>query len=182
MAFTITNYFYVDPKDVKNLRYNLLNPQNSENGFCIVGTVLENSYFGKTNRIETISNGIAVDVYGHEYILKDMDPDYKEYVEAIDNDLPVINSWKIKGDLRNGYQLTGKNLEEKTIRGKIISQRGNFVTLDDNVEYFVNWRGFDEDFVVATTAENRYCDIKYYEDFSKFAGYLCRPNLFNYNR
>ena len=182
MAYTITNYFYVEPKDVKNLRYNLFNPQKSENKFCIVGTVLENSYFGKTNQIKTISDGIAVDVYGSEYILKDMNPDYKEYVEAINNNLPIINSWKMKGNLRNGYLLTGKTIDGTTIRGKIVSQRGNFVTLDDNIEYFVNWRGFDEDFVVATTAEQKYCDINYYKDFTKFAGYLCKPNLFNYEK
>lgn len=183
MAYTITNYFYVEPKDVKNLRYNLFNPSNSKSPYCIVGTLDNNSHLTKTSIIKSISDtGIAVDIHGNEYLLKDMDLDYKEYVETISNNLPVINSWKIKGDLRNGYILSGKSIHGLAVRGKIISQRGNFVTLNDNVEYFVNWRGFDADFVVATDSEHKYCDIKYYEHFTKFAGYLCKPNLFNFDK
>ena len=144
-------------------------------GYCVREGFEDNS-FVKTSPVVSLKDGVATTKSGSDYVLRDMAEDYKEFLEAVKNGIPIIRSWKLEGNLRRGYTISGR-VNGRRIRGKIVSQDKNFITLDNDIQYFVMWSDFtDLEFSIMFTGE--YLDMKYQSDFENIAGFKCRPVLF----
>jgi len=129
-----------------------------------------------TAPILSISKDTVITKSNIEYTLINMSKDYKDFLNAVYNDIPVVYHWRLTGSLKEGYYLLGSTKSE-FVRGKVVSQNKNFVTLDDGKEYFVMWRNFyDLEFPVIF--KGKYLDINYKENFENCGGFKCRPILF----
>ncbi len=131
----------------------------------------------QTSMIINVKDGVAQTASGSKYELGKMHPDYAELIAAIEAGTPVIKSWSLKGNLRDGYVLTGK-VGENTVSGKVNSQDGNYIVLD-GTRYLVIWKNlnlepFDRLDIMFT---GKYCDLNIRRDFSEYMHDHTRPNL-----
>lgn len=112
---------------------------------------------------------------GEVFKIKDPHPDYKEFERSAEKCVPIINFWHIKGNIREGYYISGfVNLIP--IKKKIKKQKGNFLILEDDVCYFVMWHNYSNEFAFRMFE----CsilgdDIKFPEQFREFGDSRCKP-------
>ena len=170
------DYFFVDSSNHK-----LWVIPEENGGDCSLAGLCAREYehnirYVVTTPILSIRNDTVTTRSNVEYTLINMSPDYRDFLNAVKNAIPVVYHWRLTGNLKDGYYLLGSTKSE-FVRGKVISQNKNFVTLDDGKEYFVLWRCFyDLEFPVIF--RGKYLDINYKEGFENFGGFKCRPILF----
>lgn len=130
-----------------------------------------------TSPIVSIEDGRAFTESGSVYLLGKMHPDYEEILLATETGIPIITDWSLKGNLRDGYILTGR-IGEDVVAGRVNNQKGNYVILD-GTKCLVVWRNMnlspEEEMMMAITG--RYCDLLVGRDFSEYMNKFCRPNL-----
>lgn len=173
----IKNYY------VCNADKEVIIPEEGMMNYCLAGEVYGQEGFKNGSRIRTstivnVKDSVAITSSGSAYELGSMHPDYAEILSAMEEGIPVIKDWSLKGNLRDGYVITG-HVGDDTVTGKVSSQEGNFITLDDNKDYLVIWKnlhmdpmdGFDMLF------SGQYCDLRVDRDFSENMFELIRPNL-----
>ena len=177
----LNNYFFVSFGNPNNL----IIPSESKCVFSLAYFDEANS-LKLTNPIVCVDQNTAKTKFDETYTLLEMHPDYSEYVEARKNNIPVIKTWLLSGNLRHGYILVGEDNDNNFVEGKVISQENNYVRLLNNkseiIQYFVNWRSCgDEKFKTAKRYKKDYLDFDLTEDFEFFAGLKCKPILFPNN-
>ncbi len=95
-----------------------------------------------TNFIEEMDDKIAVTHSGHKYGLGTKNRDYSEMLEAYHEGVPILENWSIESQKLTisgpdfstetyiGCILTTNDVETgKRVRGEVIGQEGNFVTI-----------------------------------------------------
>ena len=121
-----------------------------------------------TSRIVSTEGKIAKTASGSEYELGNMHPDYAELLEAKKAGIPILNSWSLSGNLRDGYILTGQ-MGEETVMGLVTEQEGNYVVIA-GVKDYVIWRSLDIDPVseMFMRFSGQYCDLRIGRDFEEY--------------
>lgn len=164
----LSRCFFVDALDHNIFR----RPYEYDSSLCGYD---KNGYWKITDPIKEVIGTEIKTKDGWIYVLKDMDPDYKEYADAIENKVPIIDSWLIKGDLQDGYFMTGQDQNGDFVCGNIISHERNFITLDNEIRYFVLWRNYSTLSKEISFMTGKYLDMCIDEDFESCAGIMCRP-------
>jgi len=179
----MNNYFFVDTER----KSKLIVPENFNSNFSLCGNCIregfaDNSYV-TTSHIEELGDGFAKTHSGSVYELQKIDSDYKEFLDAVSQTIPIIEEWYLEGNLRHGYTLSGV-VNGTTIVAKVISQEKNFVVLDQLGNHFVQWRDFSFEAQSKLTLFGNIADLQYSKDpeasndFEEYCGFLCRPVLF----
>lgn len=168
----INNYAFVDAYNNREW----IVPELCSNSYRIVGCGIreglpDNSYF-ETSPIEYVRNGVAKTLSGTRYILHSMSDDYRQFVKAVHENIPILKEWEISGNRTNGYTISGI-CNRKFIRGKVVSQKKNFITLDNGTTYFVLWVSYFR-YVLHSNGETILPDA----EFEDFGNTRCRPILF----
>ena len=113
-------------------------------GFCYEREGFPDGSHIQTSEVQQIESEVATTYSGSQYTLGEKHPDYVELLKVKESGIPIIDSWKMRGTLREGYTLIGK-IGEEDIEGKVTSQEGNFVYINDT-KYYVIWRNWDLSF------------------------------------
>ncbi len=133
-------------------------------------SIREDVYIVGRREVKIIKTGEVVKI-------EEPHPDYDNFAKAAGRGIPIINSWNIKGNKKEGYYITGfVNLIP--IIKKIKKQNGNYLILEDNSIYFVMWHDYSVECANSiierkTLAE----DIKFPSDFNMFGNSCCKPNI-----
>lgn len=167
MTEVINNYILTDKEERRKWKKPCIGETLSVQGDCNDGAI--------TIKEATIIAENEVTSDGKVYLLEELQEDYKAFVEAINNNIPIIEYWNIKGNKREGYSISGF-VGSLPIKKRIIRKDMNIVTLDDGKDYFVQWRNYSPEFNfrmfdVAVAAD----DIRFPESFDWFGGCRCRP-------
>lgn len=107
--------------------------------------------FVKTACIVSVKNGIATTIGGEKYHLGKMHPDYKMFVDCVNDNRPVLFNYVFGSDLlsSNGEIYVSGNVyvdgDIKYIVGEVEKQdfEKHSITVD-GIEYFVNWMSMNE--------------------------------------
>lgn len=124
------------------------------------------------NKITTNSGSI--------YLVEEIHPDYKDFLDSIDKKIPILYDWSINGSLKTGYYITGiisLDEEETEDTFEIIHQEGNFLMLkkseNENFKVFIDWFSTNHSLAAAFKLFNGQLegtDLNLLEDFVEFCG------------
>lgn len=126
--------------------------------------------------IQKIDDKLAVTESGETFELEDINPDYKDYLDAIKGNIPIVRLWHLEGQ-RGTYYLTGI-LPQKIVRDQIIEQNGNFLYLKNEGRVYVHWREYGVFFLKDIMSCGKVCDLEYPKDFQMYGDFICRPIIF----
>lgn len=127
-----------------------------------------------TSEVLKIDKDFTQTVSGSKYELRDMHPTYKKILDEKKFGCPIIERWRLSGNLRQGYTLTGR-VGKNLISGKVVDQNDNYVLIDGTWYYVIwrNWNGMER---LKFELLGSYLDLTK-EDFSEYMGLNIRPNL-----
>ncbi len=169
----IDNYFYADYETQRIIIRQEGIP------YSLGGTVYGRSSFPDgsvivTSPVQKEDDSIVVTAKGQEYILETMHPDYKELLEVHAAGIPIISCWRLDGNRRNKYTLSGEILgSTRRAFGKVERQAKNFVWLN-GIQYYVIWHNLDKQEKESTdyTRLSIYCDLQ----LKNFEPYMSNPH------
>ena len=126
----------------------------------------------RTSVVVDLNDKQCVTESGSLYEFDSMHPDYIDYLDAIDNGIPIITSFAILGDSTHGFKLIGKSNDQKEDSlFSIKSQNNNrFVVLDSNeneLTLFVDWFSFKRKSNIFLWC-SRYCKIRFTNQLTHF--------------
>lgn len=124
------------------------------------------------------------------YKLGNISPDYQEFLDVSANGILTIGNWNIFGSKERGYYLTADIFpQRKSVEAKILSQNGNFLTIQRLVEIpvggkawekpeqcWVCWSNMSAPAKKGIKRMGRVADIEYV-NFEYFDNQICRPVL-----
>lgn len=129
-----------------------------------------------TSRVDYVKDGYVKTASGSLYKLEYPSGDYAEYLMALRDNIPVFTSWTLTGTNGN-YCITGV-VNNKSARGYIVEQDGNYITLESGFKCLVLWRnGVNFEYTIQA-CNGRFLDMSYPYDFEPSMDYICRPCLF----
>lgn len=168
MAKKISDYILLE----RNTRKQWVVPKEGEK-YSLTGTCKEKAIY--IPEISIVKGNIAISSAGEEFLLSKMQKDYKNFFDAIKNNIPVIDTWNIKGSKEKGYQIIGY-CDGVLTKIKVEKQIGNFILNDKKQVFFVMWNQYSPEFEnkmfdCSIAAE----DIKFNEMFEWFGESQCRP-------
>lgn len=170
--YSINNYAFVDANNSRNW----IVPELYTNDYCIVGTGIrkglpDHSYL-ITTPVQYVRNGLAKTLSGTRYILHSMSPDYRQFVNAVRENIPILRQWEISGNRKVGYTISGI-CNGRFVQGLVVSQDKNFITLENGKQYFVLWVSY-----IRVKLHSDGMDIPFDFKFEDFGSTKCRPILF----
>lgn len=126
--------------------------------------------------------GMAYTHSGSVYELEDMDPDYADFLSAINVGIPVLHDWDISGTADTGYTFYALDETNQCISGKILKQEGNYLYLNidgDETKFFIDWLCIDYDDIASLLSSGNIPNSDITLDrFEMFCDVKCRPVLF----
>lgn len=159
--------------------------EDAKKGFCILG---KTDYQGVeklviTSWVEEMKAGVARTFSGSLYELEEMNEDYREFLTALKNEIPVLTEWNIINYYDEGYMISGK-LDGSFFAGLIIEQKGNYLIVERHkgkkVKIFVDWLSMAVNTRIAFNFSGEAVPGLRYssENYEKFVGRNIRPKLF----
>lgn len=178
----IDDYYFVEGQN----KIRFVDYRCSKELFCLVGSVtdkeLENGSFITTSPVVSMSGSTVTTKSGTCYILKDMNTDYVDFLEAKENNIPIISLWNIDRFDSGRLILFGSTDSGKAVAGKIVFQKDNLVILKDMVgrhqQFFVDWKTPSKSCARLLPLFEDLCNLPYPKNFEMFAGFVCKPILF----
>ena len=168
----------------------------------------------RTSIITSLNKNEAVTKSGSVYELEDMSSDYIEFIDAINRGVEVLNEWDLSledvmidvpnfddpdgikkatdpNNLHTVYMFKGRSLDNDIVKGEVVGQSGNLVTLRvgrfsgrkhnpimEEKEYFVNWRSLSMEAQFNIGVTGGVADLKYKQRFNDAFHLKCRPVMF----
>ena len=184
----IRNYYFGIRNDIDTIS-NLVDYRSTQRGtFNLSGNSYEDDRFSEgahivTSPIMEITDSTITTKYGSVYNITDMHPDYNDYLDAIDKEIPILSDWIITGSLRHGYTINGFLAKER-VTFKILNQGDkNLLTVKNNkneeFSLFVDWTSVNKKYSLMTTPHLEETDLYFTKDFEDFCGETnCKPILF----
>lgn len=174
---TIKNYGFFDAEDQKTL----VLTENNAQGFSVLGFREEEQgdNLVMTSRVEELKDDVVRTYYGSLYVLKDQHEDYKDFMQAVKNNIPVLNDWNIDILPDEIFYISGK-VDGKHVGGEILNQEGNYLIVAKIGKIFVNWYyPSRRTCLMAKTLGEAVPGIPYNEEnYDYFMNILTRPKLF----
>lgn len=173
------NYCFVDSESLKVL----VDPKDFDRPFCLLGisTIddFEPDALLTTSSIIKIEDGVAYTYSGSQYTLGNMNEDYKQFLEAKENGIPVVSNWFLEDIYYEDKWILEGEVDGQDVSFEIYEQNGGYITLGDGTQAFVNWRDMSvrHSFPMQFFGED-IAGLNYPEDFEKFAHLTCCPTLF----
>lgn len=186
----VDNDTFVDElSEKKKYDFLFVNPKTLETPYHLIGEVyglegFKDGAFVVTSPVTLLTDDTVYTSEGISYKLGEMNPDYKEYLEAIEQNIPIVEDWSIDR-MTNLFYFHSQDCSGERFSGKIISHEGNKITLRNGKTVFVLWNRpafniFDKNSSFAQTMLERLGKedshynvepIKFPEDFCEFAGF-----------
>lgn len=145
---------------------------------------------GETLTVEGEYNSQSIKIYdakavtedtvtskGKVYLLEDLQEDYKAFIQAIEENIPVIENWDIDRDEEDRYIISGF-IGNTEFKQRIIRADGNIVEFEDGKRYFIQWRYYSDAFSKRMFMEPVAAgDIKFPEQFDWYGDCRCKPRI-----
>ena len=167
----MNDYCFVDARN----EVTLIDPKDFDGPFCLQGVGAVSNQYLSTSYILKIEDGVVYTYSGSQYVLGNMNEDYRQFIEAKEKGIPIISKWYLRWSL---YELYGE-VDGKEICVRISKQNKGLITLDDGTEAFVDWRdmGIEQkrllyylDKSIKTLTED--------DGYEKFVYFNCCPMLY----
>ncbi len=168
MAKEISNYIWLERNTRKKWRI----PEVGEK-YSLTGISEGKSIY--LSDVSIVEPKVAVSENGETIELMKMHKDYKTFFDASKKNIPIIDTWNIRGSRRKGYCIMGYCTGILT-EVRVAKQVGNFIVDSIGQVYFVMWNMYSPEFEKkmfddSTAAE----DIKFNSMFDWFGESQCRP-------
>ena len=166
----LNNYYFFNFENPNEIIVSKKLGGNFEGEFGVFGKSEDNTLV-VSGKINSISNGI-ITTDESEYFTGMISKDYLDFISAVTEKIPVIEKWELD---RIPVDTHIKGIcEGEEIFKKIISQDGNYLTLDDGKKYFVNWSSMSE-ITKKRIETSRYAT--YFKEITNFCDIKCKVIL-----